>query len=53
MYRLVTDAPRLTRRGLDSIDAWLLTQPTLIKKRTRSVLPRVADRYALVALVAC
>jgi hypothetical protein len=32
---------------LDSIDAWLLTQPTLINKRKRSLLPVVLQRQQL------
>jgi hypothetical protein len=35
-----------TKLILDSIDPWLLTQPTLINKRTRSVLPAMRDRQA-------
>ncbi len=38
-----------TKLILDSIDAWLLAQPTLINKRTRSILPVVRDRQALVS----
>ena len=38
-----------TKLILDSVDAWLLRQPTLINKRCRSVLPAVRDRQALVA----
>jgi len=38
-----------TKLLLDSVDGWLLIQPTLINKRTRSVLPVVRDRLALVA----
>lgn len=38
-----------TKLILDSIDAWLLSQPTLINKRSRSVLPAVRDRQALVS----
>ena len=34
---------------LDSVDAWLLSRKTLINKRTRSVLPVVRDRQALVS----
>ncbi len=45
---LVEEAVK-TKLILDSIDAWLLTQPTLINKRTRSVLPAVRDRQALVS----
>ena len=30
------------------MDAWLLSQPTLINKRLRAVLPAVRDRQALV-----
>ena len=32
---------------LDSIDAWLLTQPTLINKRKKSLLPVVRERQQL------
>jgi hypothetical protein len=32
---------------LDSIDAWLLTQPTLINKRRKSLLPVVRERQVL------
>ena len=32
---------------LDSIDVWLLTQPTLINKRKRSLLPVVKERQAI------
>ena len=37
-----------TKLILDSIDAWLLNQPSLINKKSRSVLPAVRDRQALV-----
>ena len=42
---LVEEAVK-TKLILDSVDAWLLTQKTLINKRTRSVLPVVRDRQA-------
>ena len=45
---LVEEAVK-TKLILDSVDAWLLTQPTLINKRNRSVLPAVRDRQALVS----
>jgi len=45
---LVEEAVK-TKLILDSIDSWLLSQPTLINKRTRGVLPVVRDRQALVA----
>lgn len=32
---------------LDSIDAWLLTQPTLINKRKKTLLPVVRERQTL------
>jgi hypothetical protein len=32
---------------LDSLDAWLLAQPSLVNKRTRSVLPIVRERQGL------
>lgn len=45
---LVEEAVK-TKLILDSIDAWLLSQPSLINKRSRSVLPVVRDRQALVS----
>jgi hypothetical protein len=45
---LVEEAVK-TKLILDSVDAWLLMQPSLINKRNRSVLPAVRDRQALVA----
>ena len=45
---LVDEAVK-TKLILDSVDAWLLSQPTMINKRTRSVLPAVRDRQALVS----
>ena len=38
-----------TKLILDSVDAWLLSQPSLINRRSRSVLPVVRDRQALVS----
>jgi hypothetical protein len=38
-----------TKLILDSVDAWLLSQKTLINKRVRGVLPAVRDRQALVS----
>jgi hypothetical protein len=38
-----------TKLMLDSIDAWLLTQPRLINGRTKSVLPVVMQRQAIAA----
>jgi hypothetical protein len=43
------DAAVKTKLILDSVDAWLLSQPTLINKRSRSVVSAVRDRNALVA----
>ena len=45
---IVEDAVK-TMLILDSVDAWLLSQPTLINKRLRGVLPAVRDRQALVS----
>jgi len=45
----LTEEAVKTKLILDSVDAWLLSQPTLIHKRNRSVLPAVRDRQALVA----
>jgi len=38
-----------TKLILDSVDAWLLTQPTLINRKAKAVLPAVRDRQALVS----
>ena len=38
-----------TKLILDSVDAWVLSQKSLINKRTKSVLPAVRDRQALVS----
>jgi hypothetical protein len=45
---LVDEAVK-TKLILDSVDAWLLSQPTLINKRNRALYPVVRDRQALVA----
>ena len=45
---LVEEAVK-TKLILDSVDAWLLSQKTLVDKRKRSVLPAVRDRQALVS----
>ncbi|MBI3782801.1 MAG: hypothetical protein HY270_05300 [Deltaproteobacteria bacterium] len=45
---LVEEAVK-TKLILDSVDAWLLSQPSLIAKKTRGVLPAVRDRQALVS----
>jgi hypothetical protein len=45
---LVEEAVK-TKLILDSVDAWLLSQKTLVNKRAKSVLPAVRDRQALVS----
>ncbi|MGD0950394.1 MAG: hypothetical protein ABSA52_23620 [Candidatus Binatia bacterium] len=45
---LVEEAVK-TKLILDSVDAWLLTQPTLINRKVKAVLPAVRDRQALVS----
>lgn len=45
---LVEQAVR-TKLLLDSVDGWLLEQRTLVNKRSRSLIPVVRDRNALVA----
>jgi hypothetical protein len=47
----LVDAAVKTKLILDSVDAWLLNQPSLVSKRNRSVLPAVRDRNALVAML--
>ena len=43
----VIDLAVKTKLLLDSIDAWLLMQPSLIDKRRRALLPVVRERQAL------
>lgn len=43
----VVDLAVKSKLLLDSIDAWLLTQPTLVNARKRSLLPVVRERQAL------
>src|SRR5215472_2330581 len=43
----VVDLAVKTKLLLDSIDAWLLQQPTLINKRARALLPVVRERQQL------
>jgi len=43
----IIDLAVKTKLLLDSIDAWLLTQPSLIDKRRRAVLPVVRERQQL------
>lgn len=43
----VIDAAVKTKLLLDSVDVWLLKQPSLINHRKRSVWPVVAQRQAL------
>jgi hypothetical protein len=45
----LVDAAVKTKLILDSIDAWLLKQPTLVNKRSRSVIAAVQQRNSLVA----
>src|SRR5215470_7699282 len=45
--RAIVDLAVKTKLLLDSIDAWLLTQPSLINKRTRALLPVVRERQHL------
>ncbi len=44
---VVIDLAAKTKLMLDSVDAWLLQQPSLINKRSRSVWPVVRERQAL------
>ncbi len=43
----VIDLSVRTKLLLDSVDAWLLTQPSLINKRKKSLLPVVQQRQHL------
>jgi hypothetical protein len=45
----LVDAAVKTKLILDSVDAWLLSQPTLVNKRQRSVIAAVQQRNALVS----
>ena len=43
----VVDLAVKSKLLLDSIDTWLLTQPTLVNARKRSLLPAIKERQAL------
>ena len=43
----VVDLAVRTKSMLDSIDAWLLTQPTLVVRRRKALLPAVRERQQL------
>ena len=45
--RAVIELAMRTKLLLDSIDAWLLTQPSLVNARKRALLPVVRERQAL------
>ena len=45
--RAIVDLAVRTKLLLDSVDAWLLTQPSLVNKRTRALLPVVRERQQL------
>ena len=45
--RAVVDLAVKTKLLLDSVDAWLLTQPSLVNARKRSLLPVVLQRQQL------
>ena len=45
--RAVIDLALRTRLILDSVDAWLLKQPSLVNKRARSLFPIVLQRQQL------
>jgi hypothetical protein len=45
--RAVVELALKTKLMLDSIDAWLLVQPSLINKRKRALLPVVRERQVL------
>src|SRR5438105_3118303 len=40
----IIDAAVKTKLILDSVDAWLLKQPSLVSRRQRAVIPAVRDR---------
>lgn len=45
--RAIVELAVKTKLLLDSIDAWLLTQPSLVDRRRRAVLPVVRERQQL------
>lgn len=45
--RAIVDLAVRTKLLLDSVDAWLLTQPSLVNKRARALLPVVRERQQL------
>ena len=45
--RVIIDAATTTKLMLDSLDAWVLSQPSLVNHRKRAVWPVVGQRQAL------
>ena len=45
--RVIIDAATSTKLMLDSLDAWVLSQPSLVNHRKRAVWPVVGQRQAL------
>lgn len=45
--RAIVELAVRTKLLLDSVDAWLLTQPSLVNKRARALLPVVRERQQL------
>ena len=45
--RAIVDAATTTKLMLDSLDAWVLSQPSLVNHRKRAVWPVVGQRQAL------
>src|SRR5205823_9890451 len=49
--RALVDEVVLTKLMLDSINAWIVAQPTLIHRKSKSVIAAVKDRNSLVAVL--
>ena len=49
--RALVDEVVLTKLMLDSVNAWIVSQPTLIHKKSKSVIAAVKDRNSLVAVL--
>lgn len=49
--RVLLDEAVLTKLMLDSVNAWIVAQPTLINKRNKTIIAAVKDRSSLVSVL--
>ena len=48
---MLLDEAVLTKLMLDSVNAWIVAQPTLINKRNKTIIAVVKDRNSLVSVL--